>query len=58
MGQENIYGSIISAGIVTSTVFPLTTWLLVGLGFNKFNALTRLQQATREPFLARCDNAF
>jgi hypothetical protein len=35
----------------------LIAWLPVGLGFNKFNALASRQQAAREPFLVRCDNA-
>src|SRR5260370_11067125 len=35
----------------------LTTCLTARLGFNKFNGLTSLQNATREPLLARRDNA-
>jgi hypothetical protein len=35
----------------------LTTCLTARLGFNKFNGLASLQNAAREPLLARRDNA-
>ena len=33
------------------------TWLPIALGTNKFNTLESRQNAAREAFLARCDNA-
>ena len=56
----NHFGPMIAAQLRALSHQPfllLTTWLPVELGFNKFNASARRQQAAREPFLARCDNA-
>jgi hypothetical protein len=46
-----------SIGIVTSPFLLPITWLPVGLGINKFNTLESRQDAAREAFLTRCDNA-
>ena len=57
-GLEVADAVIARTGAVSHQPFLLlTTWLPIELGFNKFNALAPRQQAAREPFLARCDNA-
>jgi len=48
----------LSEGTLSHQPFLLfTTWPVVRPGIHKFNGLASRQDAARDPFLARCDNA-